>query len=188
MTVEYLLFDLPSDHEVEENVVTECDVIRAIVSNKGQGKKVKMVRATTKTGFTHRRRSTTSVKYVHLAGHGDKTGLGLIRGSVDWKCTAEQITKLVPRLKGKQRRVLCISCCYSKHAADKMSSKLEGYFTATYFFHKDNISFATAMTVWSMFYHEKTLDKLHKKKIDREKIVDRVNEYLDDKVLAFRTI
>ena len=169
-------------------MVTECDVIRAIVSNKGQGKKVKMVRATTKARFTRGRRSTQSVKYVHLAGHGSKTGLDLIRGSVDWKCTAEQITKSVPRLKGKQRRVLCISCCYSKHAAEKMSSKLEGYFTATYFFHKDNISFATAMTVWSMFYHEKTLDKLHKKKIDREKIVDRVNEYLDDKVLAFRTI
>ena len=80
MTVEYLLFDLPSDHEVEENVVTECDVIRAIVSNKGQGKKVKVDRATTKARFTRGRRSTQSVKYVHLAGHGSKTGLELIGG------------------------------------------------------------------------------------------------------------
>ena len=182
MTIEYLLFDLPSDHEIERNVVTECDVIRAIVSNKGQGKKVKVVKATTKTGFTGKMRSTTSVKYVHLSGHGDKTGLVPIRGRVDWECTAEQIIKSVPRLEGKQRRVLCISCCNSKHAAKRMSSKLKGYFTATYFFHKDDISFATAMTVWSMFYHEKTLDKPHKK------IVGRVNKYFKDKVLAFRTI
>lgn len=182
MTVEYLLLDLPSDHEVEEGVVTECDVVRAIVSNKGHGKKVKTIKAATVDGFTRRRTPTKSVKYVHLAGHGNCAQLGLIGGGLDWAKVACQINTLVPKLRGKQKRVLCISCCFSASAALKMSKRLEERFTAVYHFREDKIAFHKAMTVWSMFYCQKRLDKPH------QAIADRVNKFFGDNVLVFRGV
>lgn len=157
MTIEYLLLDLPSDHEVEDNIVTECDVIRAIVSNKNQGKKVRTFRATTAPSFTGTRRGTkyVSVEYVHLAGHGNSRGLGMIDGSVAWECVARQITTFVKKLPSGKKRILCVSCCHSRAAVQKMSSGLRGYFSGIYYFHDNKIDFATAMTVWAMFYHTK---------------------------------
>ena len=182
VTVEYLLLDLPSDHEVEEGVVTECDVVRAVVSNKGHGKKVKTIRAATVDGFTRRRRPTTSVKYVHLAGHGNSAQLGLIGGGVCWADVAEQISTLVPKLRGKQQRVLCISCCFSASAAREMYDRLVGRFSAVYHFDEDKIKFYKAMTVWSMFYCRKTLDRPH------QAIVDSVNEFFGSEVLVFKPV
>ena len=40
----YLIFDLPSDHEVEESLSTECDSIQAIISNKGMAARVKRIK------------------------------------------------------------------------------------------------------------------------------------------------
>ena len=148
MTIEYLLLDSPSDHEVDDSVVTECEVIRAIVKNKGQGKKVKLVKSTTKDRFNHPQTPTKSVKYVHLSGHGDEKGLGLIDGSVKWKDVAEQIAKFVQKLDDNQKRVLCISCCHSKEAAAKMTRSLSDYFTAIYCFREEDVTFAKTMTVW----------------------------------------
>ncbi len=181
MTIEYLLLDLPSDHEVEDSVVTECDVIRAIISNKRQGKKVKTIRSTTAERFLRTPRPTKSVKYVHLAGHGNRTDLGLIGGQVQWKKVAEHATTFVSPLSRKQQRVLCISCCYSRYAAKKMSPVLKGYFTGIYYFREDNIGFASAMTVWSMFYHRKGLDRPHKNR----KIVNQVKTFFGKKVLLY---
>ena len=184
MTIEYLLLDLPSDHEVEDNVVTECDVIRAIISNKRQGKKVKTVRSTTAESFRRPQRSTKSVKYVHLAGHGNETDLCLIGGQIPWKEVAGHATKFVSPLSRKQPRVLCISCCYSRCAAEEMSPVLKDYFTGIYYFQQDKIGFAEAMTVWSMFYHRKGLNKPHKNR----KIVSLVNKFFDKNVLVHRLI
>ena len=51
MSYTYLLFDLPSDHEVEWVLATECDSIRGILANKHSGQKVKHMRATTIEGL-----------------------------------------------------------------------------------------------------------------------------------------
>ena len=154
MTVQFLLYDLPSDHEVDLNIVTECDVIRSIISNRKQGKKVKVIRASQELHPTNR---TNEVKFVHLSGHGNEQGLGLIGGFVKWADVAKQIIAAVQRLRGRRTRVLCISCCHSEDAVDQMFPHLKGYFTRVYYFSDPKIGFATSMTVWSMFYSEQNL-------------------------------
>lgn len=156
MTVQFLLYDLPSDHEVDLNIVTECDVIRSIISNRQQGKKVKVIRATQELPPTNK---TNEVAYVHLSGHGNKQGLGLIGGSVKWVDVAEHILRAVQRLKGGRKRVLCVSCCHSKDAVDQMFPLLKGYFTRVYYFSDHKIGFAASMTVWSMFYSKQNLSR-----------------------------
>lgn len=182
MTIEYLLLDSPSDHEVDDSVVTECDVIKAIVSNKDEGQKVKLVKSTTKDRFSRPPVPLKSVTYVHLSGHGNEKGLCLIGGSVKWKDVAKQIAKSVKKLTNDQQRVLCISCCYSKEAAAKMTRNLSDYFTAIYYFREKKVTFAKAMAVWPMFYHEKDLSNPEKP------IVKRINKFFDGKVLACKRI
>ena len=171
MTVQFLLYDLPSDHEVEQNIVTECDVIRAIISNKDQGKKVKVIRATSSQSFLrHRTLKTKEVKYVHLSGHGNENGLVLINGVVKWVDVATKITEAIHRLK-EGERVLCVSCCFSKEAVDEMVPHLGGYFTRVYYFSEPEIHFSTTMTVWSMFYKQRNLRLLH------SRIVPQINRF-----------
>ena len=171
MTVQFLLYDLPSDHEVEQNIVTECDVIRAIISNKDQGKKVKVIRATSSESFLrHRTAKTKEVKYVHLSGHGNEDGLEFINGMVRWEDVANKITEAIYRLKSASR-VLCVSCCFSKEAVDKMIPHLGGYFTRVYYFTEPEIHFSTTMTVWSMFYKQRNLQLLH------SRIVPQINRF-----------
>ena len=176
MTVQFLLYDLPSDHEVELNIVTECDVIRAIVSNRNQGKKVKTVRFASASSFRDDIVTPTKeVTYVHLAGHGNKQGLGFIDGVVGWSMVAKRIKAALTELEPKDRRVLCVSCCNSKVAVKKLVRYLAGYFTGMYYFSESKISFSTAMTVWSMFYNEKNLKHPHRR------IVPRVNAFFPGK-------
>ena len=176
MTVQFLLYDLPSDHEVELNIVTECDVIRAIVSNRNQGKKVKSVRFASASSFRDDIVTPTKkVTYVHLAGHGSKRGLGFIDGVVEWSVVAKRIKKALAELGPEDKRVLCVSCCYSMIAVKKLERHLAGYFTGMYYFVESKISFSTAMTVWSMFYNEKNLKHPHKR------IVPRINAFFPGK-------
>ena len=156
MTVQFLLYDLPSDHEVDLNIVTECDVIRSIISNRKQGKKVKVIRATQVLPATRR---TNEVTYVHLSGHGNEQGLGLIGGFVEWEYVAKHIKEAVPRLTGQRKRVLCVSCCHSEDAVDQMLPLLKGHFSRVYYFNDPKIGFAASMTVWSMFYSQQNLSR-----------------------------
>ena len=188
MTVQFLLYDLPSDHEVEQNIVTECDVIRAIISNKDQGKKVKVIRATNRDSFLRRTTNPRpkEVKYVHLSGHGDEQGLGLIDGTVEWVEVAKKITEAINRLDLNKRRVLCVSCCFSHEAVEQMIPHLGGYFTGVYYFSESEIDFSTTMTVWSMFYKQKNLHLLH------SKIVPQINHFFattsSQRPLEFKSI
>ncbi len=74
MSYNYLLLDLPSHHEVEWVLATECDSIRGILANKLRGPKVKHVHATTQEGLqkTVPQRPYLHVKYVHLAPAGNR--------------------------------------------------------------------------------------------------------------------
>ena len=188
MTVQFLLYDLPSDHEVELNIVTECDVIRSIISNKDQGKKVKVIRATNRQSFLdHRTTKTKEVKYVHLSGHGYEDGLGFINGGVGWEDVAHKVTEPIYKLKSGQR-ILCVSCCHSEEAVDQMTPHLRGYFTGVYYFSESEIHFSTTMTVWSMFYRQKNLKLLHRR------IVPQINQFFattsieGKKPLKFRSV
>ena len=171
MTIEYLLLDNPSDHEVDDGVVTECDVIRAILSNRGLGTKIKLVRSSTRERFSRSKQATKSVKFVHLAGHGSQDDLGLIGGGIGWEDVAAAIAAFVQPLTNSQQRVLSLSCCYSQAAVTKMADLLNDYFTAIYYFEDDEVAFSQTMVIWSMFYHEKNLRR------PEQAIVDRINGF-----------
>jgi hypothetical protein len=66
----FLLFDLPSDHEVDGGLSTECDVIKSILHNRAMGGRVKIIRATTKGTLDSLPRYHSKVQFVHLACHG----------------------------------------------------------------------------------------------------------------------
>ncbi len=76
MTYNYLLFDLPSDHEVEGVLSTECDVIRAILANNGEGRNVKVIKATTSEALCHKspQQPYGQIKIVHVACHARDNG------------------------------------------------------------------------------------------------------------------
>jgi hypothetical protein len=84
-----------------------------------------------------------------------------------------------PNLSKDQLRILCISCCYSQNAFQQLQPLLSGHFTHAYYFAIKKITFATAMTVWSMFYRKKTLDRPLKA------VVDPINDFFGSETIAF---
>ena len=177
----YLLFDLPSDHEIEEGLSTECEVIRAIVVNKDGENRVKTIRVATPESFISYPLYKYQVQYVHLACHGGPLGIGMIGSQVKWSQVTKQIKRHLKPLTSSRQRVLCLSCCYSYDGFRKTKSALQGYFTGAYHFALEEIDFATSMATWVMFYNKKTLSKPH------QKIVDDINTFFDKKVISFRT-
>jgi hypothetical protein len=75
----FLLLDLPSDHEIEGNIVTECQAIRAILHNRGLGAMAKIITATTTDGLEKVRAQRYSrLGFVHVAAHASRKGIALI--------------------------------------------------------------------------------------------------------------
>ena len=181
----YLLFDFPSDHEVEGLLATECDVIRTLIANKGHGKNVKVVRATTFEGITtepqFRNRSKLPakpyhVKYVHISCHGTPEGkVGFIGHEVSWRKVAREIRKYISPLRTGEQRVLCLSSCYSNRGAEVMESELEDYFSGVYYLVEEKVEFATTMVIWSMVYHRKSRNRPF------ANVIDRVNSFFGPK-------
>ena len=180
MTIAYLLFDLPADHEVEEPIATECDSIRAILTNKERGKKVKVVRAATTEAFSSAAPATPykKVRYVHVACHADPRGAALLGGHASWTRLAIYITKYLTPLHRGEQRVLCLSCCHSATGVRGMGHKLRRYFTAAYYLTESEVGFDTSMVVWSMFYYRKTL------RAPIAKVADRINGFFPGRPLA----
>ena len=176
MRYTYLLLDLPSDHEVESVLATECDSIRGILANQFKDPKVKHVRATTLKGLqrTVPRSPYPHVKYVHLACHGDENSIGLIGANLSWSRLAKHIVRYIPPLEGDNQRVLCLSCCYSAAGAKKMKLALKRHFTAVYYLTESKVGFDTSMVVWSMFYYRKPLEA------PLRKVIDRINAFFGD--------
>ena len=179
----FALIDLPSDHEVDGGLATECQVISALLHNRNLGSSTKHIRATTKESFNRNVKGPyPHLGFVHLATHGYRHGISLIGDSVRWSALADALRRVAPPLKRRQQRVLCLSCCYSKYGYRAMRSHLKGHFTGCYFFPEKAISFASSMTVWAMFYRRKTVEKPAKA------IVDAVNTYFGREVIEYDTI
>ena len=153
----HLLIDLPSDHEVDDLLPTECDVIRSIVSNLGQGKNVRHVRATRLASLRAKqpRQPYRGVRFVHVAGHGDKSGAGLIGGTLRWSKLADELKGYCAPLARGEHRVLCLSCCHSATAVKKVRTSLRQWFTGYYFFSEKRVGFADTIAAWSVFYLQK---------------------------------
>ena len=176
----FFLLDFPSDHEIDAHLTTECQAIRAILHNRGLGSRVKSVRASTLDRFgLIKWNPYRDVGFVHLAGHGSRQGISFIGGNVSWNDVGNRLKRVAPKLTGNRQRVLSISTCNSRSGARALRTVLRGHFTGIYHFRNPTIGFATAMTVWSMFYQRKTIDRPAKA------VVDRINDFFEDNVLAY---
>ncbi len=175
----FLLFDFPSDHEVDFALPTESEVVWALLVNRHLGSRVKLIKATTEERLKRLPRYQYGVQFVHVGGHASSSSLGFIGGSIGLRKAARLITGSLRKLPSREQRVLCLSCCHSKAAFKGMLPELRGYFTACYYFRRKVVTFAQSLTTWTMFYYRKDLHRPHRK------IVDRVNEFFGEEVLAF---
>lgn len=178
----YLLFDLPSDYEIEGGLSTECDIINAVVTNIGLGNRSKTIKVATPATFKSVPLYQYAVQYVHLGCHGGDAGIGMVGGTLSWSETADLIKRHLKPLKEGEKRVLCLSYCHSHAGHLNMKDELTGYFTGVYYFEETSVGFATAITVWAMFYARKDL------KIPHLKIVNDVNTFFGSRVLVFRAM
>jgi hypothetical protein len=177
----FALIDLPSDHEIDGGLVTECQVINTILHNRNIGGRTKTFRATSKENFLTPPRPYNDLGFVHLAAHGSKTGIGLIGGSMPWRDVANKIKAIAPALKPGKQRVLILSCCYSRDGYTALKPLFKGHFTGFYYFESEVIDFATAMTVWSMFYRKKSIKK------PASAVVEVINKFFDEKVIVYNS-
>ena len=157
----HLLFDLPSEHEIDDRLVTECDVISSIIANKGSGR-VKHIRATHLQTLSHRPRYE-GIRYVHVAGHGTKCGPSFIGQTVTWQELAKRLQYYCKPLVKKEKRALCLSCCHSETGAKVLGKALRPLFTAIYYFSSERVYFDDKMVAWSLFYLLKTEEDPTKK-------------------------
>jgi hypothetical protein len=176
---EYLLFDLPSDHEVEQRLATESASIESIVHNKSLGGRLKRVCVASKERFLKLPNHSYDVAFVHLACHGGVKGIGLLGGQVPWAQTASTISAYLRPLVPNQQRVMALSCCHSADGLAAVKTPLKPYFTGFYYFKEEEVGFATSVTVWSMFYLKKSISNPH------AKIVADINNFLGKEVICF---
>ena len=179
----FVFIDCPSDHEIDGILTTECDTLKALISNRNLGSRLKNpIKISTVESFRNIKESYKySPQYVHLAGHGSKDGLGLIGGLIEWEEVGRKLSNIMKELKKNEKRVLCLSCCHSQDGFNSIKKELSNHFTGCYLFHRKTISFSTSLTVWSMFYLRKKLNKPH------QKIVESINTFFDEKVIMFKT-
>ncbi|MHB1550174.1 MAG: hypothetical protein ACYCX6_03100 [Vulcanimicrobiaceae bacterium] len=178
----FVLIDLPSDHEIDYHISTECEIIQAILHNRKLGTRLKWVRATSLNNLSHRAKPYQAAGFVHLATHGDPDGIGLIGGDALWPDVAKILKRFAPTLVGSAQRVLCLSCCYSKDGYSALAKPLRGHFTGIYYFGDLEIGFADAITVWSMFYRKKTIEK------PAAKVKQTINDFFGRDILQYRSV
>ena len=175
----YLLFDLPGDHEIESSLATQCMVIESLIHNLGRKARVKRVCVASTARFKTYPTYKYGVQFVHLACHGGKHGIEMLGGNISWKEVADQVKRHLHPLKAGEQRVMVFSCCHSKAGFNATRAAFKDYFTGAYYFSLEELPFAYAITVWSMFYLKKTLSNPH------AAIVADINSFLGEPLLVF---
>jgi hypothetical protein len=178
----FLLFDFPSDHEVDLALPTECEVVWALLVNRRLGSRVKLIKATTAKRLEGLPRYRYGVQFVHLGGHASPSSFGLLGGSIKLGKAVRLITRSLRRLTGDEQRILCLSCCHSRSAFQRIRPRLRSYFTGCYYFRPELVGFAQCLTTWSMFYYRKDLGRPH------QKIVEKINAFFGTDMLAFDAV
>jgi hypothetical protein len=178
----FLLLDLPSDHEIDSGLATECTTIAALLHNRGLGSRLKHLRISTKASFSSLPYYAYDPKFIHLSCHASSTGVGVLGGEISWKEFAKELKAILMPLQGEERRILTLSCCHSKSAATNLASHLSGYLTGIYYFNVKEVPFSDSLTVWCMYYLNKELDNPH------GAIKDKINTFFDTKILLFKDL
>ena len=177
----FVLLDFPSDHEIDGGLVTECRMISSLLYNRGMGSSVKLITISLIERFKeHQWKSYPKCSFVHISGHGSKEGLGFIGGDVSWEEIGNKIKIIAPKIKNKQeKRILCLSCCNSVFGYKKLVDITSDHFHGIYYFKNKELSFATAMTVWAMFYRKKMLD------FPQAAVANSINKFFSERVILF---
>lgn len=176
----YLLFDFPADHEVDSSISTECEIVKALLVNRGLGSRAKLLRLSSKDSLSKIPNYVYDPKFVHVATHGTRKSIQLLGGSISWKDFAQQVLRpRLKRLKRKQTRILFLSCCSSMSAKNSISRHMNGYFTGIYYFRPKTVKFADSLTVAGMFYRKKSLAR------PRAAVVKSINDFFGEKLFAY---
>lgn len=179
----FFIFDCPADHEIDGTLLTESDAIKAVLSNRKLGTRLKTAKCTTVESFKNIPvREYAGIRYVHIGAHASKYGLGFIGGSLNWKDVAKKLVAIFPPLAKREKRVITLSCCHSSAGIEAMKPILKGHFSAAYYFVPEKIGFSRSITTWCMFYLKKTLDKPHLK------IKNDINEFMGEEIVSFTEI
>lgn len=178
----FALIDLPSDHEIDGGLVTECQVISAILHNRGLGSRTKTLRATSEANFLNLPRPYNELGFVHLAAHGSKHGISLIGGNMKWRDVAKKLKAIAPALNPRKQRILILSCCYSRDGYVALKPLLRRHFTGCYYFKPTRIKFAAAMTVWSMFYQKKNIER------PASAVAKAINDFFGEDVIVYNSV
>lgn len=177
----YVLIDLPSAHEIEDRLATECEFIAALLANQGLSGDTRHIKAASRERFD---RDTglpcPRAEFIHLAGHGSDSGLEVLGETIPWKEVARRLKRLVPPL-SRGKRYLTLSCCYSGAACKKLRPLLHGHFTGVYHFKDDDVGFASAMAMYGMFYMSKLANSA-------AGVRNRINGFFEDEVLIYHKV
>jgi hypothetical protein len=187
-THQVLIVDCVSPHEIEGSLCTEGDILRSILANRKWDAGPPVVRIAAKEKFERLKpKVRRGVSYLHVIAHANSKEIGFIDGGASWEKAAAMFKLFVPELDEGQQRVLCLSCCRSRSAAKKLAPLLGGYFTGIFYLKKNEVDFDESITLWSMFYLKKHLDKPHR---DRELRVKMINGFFNPKVrlLSFKRV
>ncbi len=201
---DYLLFDLPADHEIETDIVTEGQVIESILGNRLLGHKrkmgadVKRMRIASVAQFKNLPAQPSHARarpwIVHLTCHATSEGIALLGGDVKWGLVGRVISKqLRPlhSLRGKlslqHERVMVFSCCNGREGFEATEGHFSKFFSGAYFFEEDP-TFHDSLAAWSMFYLKVSPEKPHGEILEEKtgkpgawdvpNIVDQINEFL----------
>jgi hypothetical protein len=151
-TYKFLLFDFPSDHEVEERLATETDVLHALITNAERGKELKTIRIATPATLKASPATSYSPEIVQLSGHADRNELWMLGGKVRWQAVAQLLIQYVAPLKSGETRLLLLSCCESRHGFFKIRKTIRSHYSHAVVFAGDSIDFDESMVFWPMFY------------------------------------
>lgn len=151
-SIRYLLLDLPSDHEIEGALATECDVLFAMLTNLELAGVTKRVRIAQSKTLKTLKQHPYDAEVVHVAGHATKDGLWMLGEVLPWGEVAKHLAACVTPLRSTDSRILNLSCCHSHKAATRMHNSLLSTFTGIHHFVEDKIPYAKAIAAWTMFF------------------------------------
>lgn len=195
----FLHLDMPSPHEIEHGLITEGDLIAALLANRRLGNNSrpksdrKHVRIASIEALRNRSSSEES-KYdpriVHISGHASGKGVDLLGETVEWGDLGEALKSWLKELPpisplksmaSKSQRVLICSFCHSKQAFRSAfyQKPLKKHFSGIYFLNEPKPSFEKTLAIWSMFYLE--IDPIHPHADDPKTVglVKRINDFFD---------
>lgn len=178
-SLRYLLLDLPSDHEIEGNLATECDIVYSLLANLELAAVTKRVRIARAQTLKRMRPYPYDAEIVHLAGHATYDGLWMLGEILPWNEVAASLAGCVTSLPIGQHRILNLSCCYSQRAAARLSHKLSPYFSGAYCFHETLVPYAKAIACWTTFFYKGPTAATH------EAITHDIGEMMGGKVLQY---